>query len=400
MQIYALFPIGKQTKRLIYTKKLIRDGILPASIHFTHTYLGNKDKMAYICTKNIIMAKKTSLQDIADRLKVSKTTVSWTLSGQGDAKGVKQETQEKVRQCARAMNYRPNLLARSLNTGLSRILGLIIPDITDSFFSTIARHIEIEAEKNGYSLMIASSESDQKRENQLLSMFQDRQVDGIIIAPTQDSEDKIRELVMEEEYPIVVIDRIFPELNIDSVCVDNRHATQTIVQDMIKDGARHIAFLTTNPHIYTMRERYLGYTDALSGYGMKINGDLIRNVSFVNYEDEIFNVLDHIMLKGPMVDGIFFTTHVLAMEAFRYFTERGIDFNSRFCMGCIHANSAFKVMAPGIRVARMPIEKIGSSAVEIAVNCINKRHNNELYSPTRIIHECTYPRDLNIFKKR
>lgn len=75
---------------------------------------------------------KTSLKDIAETLKLSKTTISWVLSGKGDEKGISLATQEKVFQCAKQLNYQPNLLARSLNTGISGTIGLIIPDITDS----------------------------------------------------------------------------------------------------------------------------------------------------------------------------------------------------------------------------------------------------------------------------
>ena len=122
---------------------------------------------------------KTSLKDIAETLKLSKTTISWVLSGKGDEKGISLATQEKVFQCAKQLNYQPNLLARSLNTGISGTIGLIIPDITDSFYSKVARSIEKEAETQGYSLMICSSESEIERENRMIRLFKAKQVDGI-----------------------------------------------------------------------------------------------------------------------------------------------------------------------------------------------------------------------------
>lgn len=345
------------------------------------------------------MKQNTSIKDIAERLHLSVATVSLTLSGRAGARRISAETQERVRQCAEEMNYRPNLLARSLNTGLSGILGLVIPDITDSFFSTIARCIELEAESQGYSLMIASSESNQDREDKMLSTLRDRQVDGIIIAPTQDSDHKIRAM-LEEGGPITVIDRIFPGLQANSISVNNREATYNIVMDMLRHGARNIAFLTTNPHIYTMRERFLGYQDALAEAGIPTDERLIGNVDFQNYEDSIFDVIDSILTSVPQVDAFFFTTHVLAMETFRYFTERGIAYNSIYQLGCIHANSAFKVMAPSIRVARMPVEKIGSSAVSLTVDNIRKMQKGESYEPQSVVYDCTYPCDLNLFRKR
>ena len=121
---------------------------------------------------------KTSLKDIAEELRLSKTTVSWVLSGRGNERGISQATQERVKQCARRMNYQPNLLARSLNTGVSSTIGLILPSISDSFYSQVAREVEMEAERHGYSLMICSSESEGERENRMIRMFRAKQVDA------------------------------------------------------------------------------------------------------------------------------------------------------------------------------------------------------------------------------
>ena len=112
-----------------------------------------------------------SLKDIACKLNLSKTTVSWVLSGQGDKKGISAETQSRALACARSLAYEPNLLARSLNTGVSKTIGLILPSISDTFFAHIADRIESEAEREGYSLMIAGSNSEPERETALIRLF-------------------------------------------------------------------------------------------------------------------------------------------------------------------------------------------------------------------------------------
>ena len=101
-----------------------------------------------------------SIKDIAEKLNVSTATVSLTLSGQGDLRKVSKETQQRVLACARELRYQPNVLARSLNKGYSENLGLIVTDITDSFFSQLANQIELEAERAGYTLMICCSHND------------------------------------------------------------------------------------------------------------------------------------------------------------------------------------------------------------------------------------------------
>ena len=133
---------------------------------------------------------RTSLKDIASKLNLSITTVSWVLSGKGDEKNISKNTQEKIIKCAAEMSYQPNLLARSLNLGVSNTIGLILPSISDRFFSQIAESVKKEALKYGYSLMIGNSHSETSLENNMIETLKAKQVDGIIVAPIQLSSQK------------------------------------------------------------------------------------------------------------------------------------------------------------------------------------------------------------------
>lgn len=339
------------------------------------------------------MKQNASIKDIAERLHLSVATVSLTLSGRAGERRISAETQERVRACAEEMNYRPNLLARALISGQTGILGLIIPDITDSFFYTIARKVELEAERHGYSLMIASSESDVNRESRNLAMFQAKGVDGIIIAPTQNSENTLSRLV-DAGYPLLVIDRIFTEVDTNSISVDNAEATQRIVNRLIEDGAQKIAMLTFNPSMYTMAERRKGYDKALNEAGIEVCEELIGVVASSNYEVDVFRAMDEIYTKEPDVDAFFFATHQIAIEAFRYFKEREISIGDGHRLGCIHGHPIFKVLAPKIQVAYMPVEVIGARAVDIIVDDIRSRKEGQRTGSKKIVVECTYPTDF------
>lgn len=279
---------------------------------------------------------KTSLKNIAENLKLSKTTVSWVLAGKGDEKGISLATQEKVFRYAKSLNYQPNLLARSLNTGISGTIGLIIPDITDSFYSKVACSIEREAEEKGYSLMIGNSESEIKRENNLIRLFKAKQVDGLIIAPTKISKIEIQNLV-DESFPLVLFDRYFPEMKTSYVIIDNEECSYKLVHKMISNGAHKIAIITTNAHLRTMNMRREGYSRALLEANIPIDADLYGEVPFVDYEKNIHKTLDQIFERVPDVDGFFFTTHILALEAFRYFYGKGIKINEGYELACIHS---------------------------------------------------------------
>lgn len=331
---------------------------------------------------------RASLKDIANELKLSKTTVSWVLSGQAQQKGISETTAKKVVEYASKMNYQPNLIARSLNTGTTKTIGLILPSISDSFYSEVAREIENEARKKGYSLMISSSESDKDREDEIIRLFKAKVVDGIIVAPTKRSKIEIQQLI-DDSYPLVTIDRYFPELNATYIIINNRDSSYMLTKHLINKGCKKIAILTTNPHLTTMNQRKEGYEDALKESKMKINPNLYGEVTFVDYEKNVYNVLDNIFDKVPEVDSFFFTTHILALEAFQYFHDKGIKPNFEFA--CIHEVPIFKILAPRINVARMPIEEIGKNAVNLLVEQIefkrqkNKKHLHKFESKQLIL---------------
>ncbi len=310
------------------------------------------------------MRTRISLKDIATKLNLSKTTVSWVLTGQADKKGISKHTQEIVRNCAKEMNYQPNLIARSLNIGQTKTIGLILPSISDFFYSSIAKEIENQANLHGYSLMIASSESDFNKEEQVIQMFKSKGVDGIIIAPTKRSRVEIERLIAEK-FPLVTFDRYFPELQASYIIIDNKESSYKLTKHLINEGCKNIALITTNSHLITMGDRNEGYKQALSDSGIKFNPALMGNVEYEDYENKIIKVLDGMFEKVPDIDGFFFTTHILALEAFLYFNNKGIDFNRQFRLACIHGISSFKILAPQIHVAKMPIVDIGRNAVEI-----------------------------------
>ena len=331
-----------------------------------------------------------SLKDIAEKLNLSKTTVSWVLSGQGNKKGISAETQNRVFACARELAYEPNLLARSLNTGISKTIGLILPSISDSFYAHIAHQIESEAEKEGYSLMIASSNSEIERENAMIRLFRSKKVDGMIIAPTKISKREISRLV-ERRYPVLLFDRYFPEMRVNYVIINNEESSYKLVRHLIDKGFRKIAIITTNPHLLTMDMRREGYANALSDAHIRINPDLYGEVTYVNYQENIYSTMDRIFSAVPDVDAFFFTTHILAIEAMRYFYDRGIDINDgNWGLACMHEDSLFRVLAPKMNIAHFPIEEIGSNAVRILLNQIRQSNDPEAgeYVPESKVLPC------------
>ena len=333
---------------------------------------------------------KASLKDIAEALNVSKTTVSWVLGGKGDERGISTAMQDKVCAMAKKMNYQPNLIARSLNTGLTSTIGLIIPDITDSFYSEVASSIEKSAERAGFYVMIGNSESNPERERHLIQMFKAKQVDGIVLAPTKISRVEIDRL-MEEHFSFVLFDRYYPEVKTNYVIVDNGDSSYRLVKNMVGRGCRKVAIITTNSHLRTMNMRREGYSNALLESGIELDTNLYGEVGFNDYQKGIYPVLDRILEQVPDVDGFFFTTHILCLAAFKYFHDRHVSYAS-YEFSCIHGMPAFQCIAPSMQIARMPVEQIAEESVNILVKNIEFRqtHGDAEFPIHEVSLKCTY----------
>ncbi|MBQ4279682.1 MAG: LacI family DNA-binding transcriptional regulator [Rikenellaceae bacterium] len=313
---------------------------------------------------------RSTLKDIAQALNVSTTTVSWVLSGKGEQKGISKATEERVMKYAKELNYQPNLLARSLHYGTSHTIGLIVPSIGDLFYSSLARVIEQEAEKFGYALMICSSESDLGKENRMVDALRAKQVDGILMAPTKLSDEKIVSM-LDDKYPFVLFDRYYPELPTNYVIIDNENSSQQLVSHLIRRGYRKIAIITTNTYLYTMDLRYRGYCNAYAAAGLTPDPGLYGVVEYGDHEVELERVLDRIFERVPDVDAFFFATHIFASRFFAYCADRGIGLD--FGFAALHEEPLYSVLAPNFNVATMPIEGMGHEAVRILLQNIKNR---------------------------
>ena len=314
------------------------------------------------------MGKKVSLKDIAEALDLSKATVSRILS-RGEFKGFSPDTIKRVKEYAESVNYRPNLLARSLSVGTSSTIGLVIPFLADTFYAQLAQAIELEAARKKYTLIVCSSEGDGNKEYELIKILTSKQVDGIILASTKLSMKSV-ELLSKSHLPFVLVDRYYPEMDSNYVIVNNKECSYEVVSYLGKMGSKKIALLTTDEHLYVMKQRIEGYHDALKELNLEANPDLKVLVNRHDYKTDIIKKLDNLFDKDLDVDAFFFTTHYLALETIRYFIKHKIDYHNRFKMGCFHYTSGLDVLAPEMCMTEMNIEKMGVEAVNILADNI------------------------------
>lgn len=311
-----------------------------------------------------MMANKVSLKTLAERAGVSKATASWVLSGQGRSRGISPDTCEKVMNKAKEIGYRPNRLAQGLSTGKSRTVGVVLSSLADPFYGGLALALIDEAEKRGYSVMMATSESDSVKEINAIKIFIENQMDGILVTPCLDSKQALCECV-DEGTNLVMIDRGIKGVSAPSVVMDNRESARALVAGLTAKGCRKIAIFTTSHYLENMQERYLGYCDALEAAGLPIDEHLFCDFSSGADVEERNRRIDEMLAYAPDLDGIFFTTHVLVLSTYSHFLDLGRDTYRGEHWACIHSTEDFKLLLPGISIAQIPITDMGKKSVEM-----------------------------------
>src|SRR5579871_2614769 len=224
--------------------------------------------------------KKVSISDIARKAGVSVSTVSFVMNDKAVKMRISREVIEKVENVAREMGYRPNQLARGLRTGKTKTIGLIVENISNAFFATLAKTIEDEAKKYDYKVVYCSTDNDEDKARDLINMLSQRQVDGYIITPTLNLAEDIRRLQAENK-PVVLIDRYFPQHGeIPAVLVDNYEGVARGTECLVAKGYKKIALITIETEMAHMHDRIRAYYDVLNRHQIPVEDSMVKVVPY------------------------------------------------------------------------------------------------------------------------
>lgn len=177
------------------------------------------------------------------------------------------------------MGYQPNAIAQGLVKKRTNTIGLIIPDITNPFFPEVARGIEDAAHEKGFTVFLSNTNWDVGREEKYLNVLMQKQVDGLIIAPSSEKTTHLKKL-LDKMDKTVFISRVIDHASSTCIIIDNVRGAQQAVEYLIQKGHRRIAFIGGHEDISTTRERLKGYNKALTKYGLEVKDDLIKTGSF------------------------------------------------------------------------------------------------------------------------
>ena len=248
----------------------------------------------------------TTVSDVARRAGVSVSTAARVLSGNGYAS---EATRRVVLEAAREIGYVPNHIARSLRTRRSRMIGLLIGDVENSFYSAIARNVESAAKTAGYQIVLCNSNDEPGAEREYLGLLQGLQVDGIIITPTSKNRAALQQL-QGRGVAIVQVDRQVRGLAADFVGVNNALGAAIAVTHLLEAGHRRIGILTGPLHVQTGAQRLAGYRQVLETRGISVRPDLIRSGTF--HRDHAIEDATALIGADPAPTAIFAANNILA----------------------------------------------------------------------------------------
>jgi LacI family transcriptional regulator len=261
-----------------------------------------------------------NIKEIAKRAGVSIGTVSNVTTGH---RQVSPALEEKVRNAIRELGYHPNHIARSLKVKQTRMLGMIIPDITNPFFPEVMRGAEDASRERQYLLVTANTDEKSEREQKVVSVLRSHRVDGLLIAvaPGRGTMAHIRNAV-EDGTPTVFLDRVPPGIELDSVTVDNLKGAQDCVRHLIRLGHRDIAIITGSLALDIGRERLKGYEAALKEARLKFRRSLIFEGDF--REDSGYRLGKEILLRQQRPTALFVCNGVMTLGVLQAMDETGV----------------------------------------------------------------------------
>ncbi|RZM22827.1 MAG: LacI family transcriptional regulator [Pedobacter sp.] len=308
--------------------------------------------------------KPASIKDIASKANVSITTVSFILNGKAEKMRISKAVIEKVQAIIKEIGFTPNQIARSLRTGNTKTIGLIVEDISNPFFASIARKIEDKAYKKGYKISYSSTENDPVKAKDLIEMFKSRQVDAYIIAPVPGIENDIKQL-LADKIPVVIFDRNLPDLEVNFVVVDNFNGTYIATKHLLDSGKKNIAFVTVDLHVDQMNNRLFGYEKALQDYNIPVRKELYTAVKFDSSDANTNAQLMLLFEDNPDIDAVLFSTNYLAIKGLGVLKQLKKDIKKDLSVVAYDDHDVFRLHSPPISVVDQPIEEIAERIIDI-----------------------------------
>ncbi|QGH36654.1 substrate-binding domain-containing protein [Gracilibacillus salitolerans] len=315
-----------------------------------------------------------TIYDIAKKANVSPMTVSRVINNSGN---IRMATREKVEKAIKELGYVPNSAARSLTSNQTKTLGLILTDISNPFFSKIARGAEDAAVEMDYRVLMSNTDEDSDKEINYIDMMLSARVDGVLIAPTSDKTlDQIKRL-RDHNIPVVLIDRTIEGFVGDYVLGDSYEGSRKLVEHLIGYGHRNIALINGPSNVSTARERQRGYLETLKLNDLPVHEKYISEIDFKSVQaGNTKSIVEQLMQlpeeKRPTA--IFAANNFIAISVMKALKELGLHVPKDISVVCFDEVEPVVYFDPFFTVAAQPAAELGKIGIQFLIERVEQKN--------------------------
>ena len=312
-----------------------------------------------------------TIKDVALAAGVSTTTVSHTING---TRRVSDGLRERVLKAMKELDYRPNVLARSLRVGQTQTIGLVIPDSSNLFFAEMARAIEDIGYQHGYSVILCNSDGNTEKQRRYIQTLVDKQVDGIVFISSGDSREDLQYL-LDNQIEIVVVDRDVPSIQTDIVLLDNELAGYQATRYLIELGHRRIALILGPSDLTPSAHRADGYRRALLEAGLKSSPDYEVSGDFQIEGGE--KAALRLLGLRPRPSAVFVCNDMMAIGVIRGARCLGLRLPEDLSVVGFDDIALARAMYPALTTMAQPVSEMARMATGLLLDRLNGRTSDE-----------------------
>jgi len=308
--------------------------------------------------------KAASIYDVARESGVSVFTVSAVVNNKSH---VGKSLREKVEAAIRKLNYRPNLVARSLAKQKTHTIGMIVPDIGNPFFPIVVRGAEDAAQKHGYNLLLCNSDDSLDKEEKAVELLLSKRVDGILLTKAaEDFRPSLQQMIKEVNTPFVLVMRTYPKLTKDAVITDDYHGAYEAVSHLARAGRKRIALVSGPLKVSNAKERWQGFHDALKAEGLPYEEGLVIEGDY--RLDSGYRAGHSLFSRRP--DGIYVANHLMTIGLLKAAEETGLRCPEDFGLVSFDDYPWLGIFRPRLTTVELPKHQLGSEAAELLIRRI------------------------------
>jgi len=327
------------------------------------------------------MKSKATLKQIAKELHVSVSTVSKALN---DSPEISEQTKAKVKEYAKLKNYKPNVIGLNLKNRKTKTIGVIIPNILNSFFAKVFTGIEKVAEEKGYNVITCISNESLEKEINTLEMLSNGTIDGFILSVSEEAQ-KLNEFshfndIINEGTPIVMFDRISEEVNCDKVIVDDFESSVNATEHLINSGCKKIALFSSIDNLSVGKLRAQGYLKALEKNGIPINDVNI----ILTDSDEDFDKKAQLLFDKHKIDGIFAVDEHASVSAIKLGLKNGYKIPEELSVIGFADGVWSRRLSPSLSTVSQHGPEIGEAAAKLLIEELESKDEEYKHKTTVI----------------